>query len=165
MTLSVGVCRQMIRKALESLTETFDGAKFLRGFVAQPAGGKEHAHGHAGLPALGDEGRAEAVLRAGDMVVDQKLWLDDFDIEILVRIIGAVRPVHDESPGTAGAHIHFLDRAGKTLWPPPRRDVLRICPGFPNQIAWRVEKARGHDVAIGKPSRCSGKIKKPFETF
>src|SRR6185437_10752731 len=83
---------------------------------------------------------------AAVMAVDNAFGIHDFVKGNAVLIIATVRTMHHEAPDAAGAELECAGGGGgETVRPPPLRQMFRIGPGLPHQLARRVEHARSDD--------------------
>jgi hypothetical protein len=96
-----------------------------------------------------------ALVIDGDIAEHQPLGRHDLTELALHRIVIVVAAALHNAQGPADTHVEFWHRAGETLGPEPLRQVLRIGPRPPHQIAWRIEQPRERDgtFAVERP-RC-----------
>ena len=134
---------------LESLPGTFDGAEIVDDLVAFRGPAEDHAQGKPGLAVDILEGDLGVKFGAGDVVVTEPIRFHDFGEDAMVFIVGAVRAVHDESPGSTGFYIHLVNGVGEAVGTPPLRQVLWFGPRFPDELARSIEDAGGDYFAVG----------------
>src|SRR5258706_6525154 len=93
------------------------------------------------------------------MIENEPLRLYDLHVHILVLVIDAVGPVHDEPPDAAQLHVHLVNRCRETSRSPPIHDVLRIGPHLEDQLARCIKNAGREDFPIG--CACDGHASSP----
>jgi hypothetical protein len=139
----------VVGKLVQGLCAAFDGAEFQDRIAC---GDRREPARHRDLRlslALGKRDRGAEGVGVGFAVaaeiIDKPLRLHDFAIDDPCGIVRAVRSMHDVAPLSAGLHDHGMNRVGEAVRAPPVRDVLGIGPGFPHQLARRIDGARDDD--------------------
>jgi len=60
-------------------------------------------------------------------VPDDDLLLRRFEEDTVVRIVLAIRPMHDKLPSTLSLELKNLECIAEAVWPPPRSEPIGIC--------------------------------------
>jgi len=133
-------------EAIECLVSTFHGAKAFdaRAFLG---GGEQQAHRDSRFVALCGKCDCDLeltwiIVLIGVVLVDKTFRGYDLKKDNSVRVIGAIRAVHHETPDAAGLHFEFVKRVRETLGSPPVHEMLRVAPCLKYQFARSVEDAR-----------------------
>ena len=82
---------------------------------------------------------------AAAVTIDDAFGRHDLFVSDAVLVIAAIGAVHDEAPDTARPKVEAHCRRGKTVRPPPLRQMFRIGEGRENEVARRVEFANADD--------------------
>lgn len=72
----------------------------------------------------------------------------DFDEDVLHRIIGSVRPMHDEAPYTTRTEVELLERVGEALRTPPPGQVGGITEGAEHSLARCADHPGADDLSV-----------------
>jgi hypothetical protein len=97
---------------------------------------------HECLAALTGKRDAEnkVVVLRNMLDLDPVWWLDGLE-DVRVRVVGPVRSVHDESPGSSGSEIERLECAGEPIRSPPTSEALSPREGAEYLLWSRVDKS------------------------
>ena len=109
---------------------------------------KYHLPFQKGLRALLLKLNGSNKMRTRNMFKYNSFILHYFFINRFVLVVFSVRAMHDKIPGATDSYIHFKNRIGETVGPPPIFNVLWFCPYVPDQFNRRVQNTGNNDLPV-----------------